>query len=180
MIMFRNTTVKYGLVSKLLHWIIAWLIIGLIGLGWWMVGLNYYDKWYYQGLELHRVIGIIAFFMATLFLLWKIISPSPALQTSLGVYEKRTAHTVHLILLVGMFVMPVTGYVISISSGSGFTFFNLFYVPALIPISESIRDLAITLHYYFAYGAAAIVVLHAAAALKHQFIDKKGTLKRML
>ncbi len=178
--MFRNTTEKYGLVSKLLHWLIALLILGLIGLGWWMVGLNYYDKWYYRGLELHRAAGIVVLFIAIGFIIWKIISPSPAMQTSLNRYEKLGAHTVHWILLLAMFVIPVSGYIISTSSNGEFTFFNLFDIPAIIPVSTAIRNLAITLHYYLAYAIAVIALLHAGAAFKHQFIDKKGTLKRML
>ncbi len=180
MVMFRNTTEKYGLVSKLLHWLIAFSIIGLIGLGWWMVGLSYYDKWYHQGLELHRAIGMLVLFMATIFIGWKMLSPSPALQSSLNPLEKMGAQSVHIILLLAMFIIPITGYVISTSSGSGFTFFNVFDIPAIAIIAEAIRDLAISIHFYLAYGIAAIVVLHAGAALKHQFIDKKGTLKRML
>ncbi len=178
--MFRNTTEHYGLVSKLLHWFIAVSMLGLIGLGWWMVGLSYYDKWYYRGLELHRAIGVVVLFMATVFILWKIISPSPAMQTSLSRYEKLGARGVHWILLLSMFVLPVTGYLISTSSDNEFTFFNLFNIPPIIPVSTSIRDLAITLHYYLSYTIAAVALLHATAALKHQFIDKKNTLKRML
>lgn len=178
--MLKNSTSRYGLVSKLLHWLIAGGIIGLIGLGWWMVGLSYYDKWYHQGLELHRAIGMLVLFLASVFVIWKMISPSPPLQTDLKAYEKRGARIVHLFLLLAMFCIPATGYVISTSAGSGFTFFSLFDIPALTTISENLRDQAITVHYYAAYGVGIIALMHAGAALKHQFIDKHGTLRRML
>jgi cytochrome b561 len=42
-----------------------------------------------------------------------------------------------------------------------------------------VRDLAIDLHFYLAYITAVIVLLHAGAAVKHQFIDKDGILRRM-
>ncbi len=178
--MLKNSTERYGLVSKLFHWSIAIGMIGLIGLGWWMVGLSYYDKWYHQGLELHRAIGMMVLFLATCFVLWKIVTPSPPLQSDLKAYEKLGAKTAHILLLLSMFTVPVTGYVISTSSGSAFTFFGLFDIPAISSVSEAIRDLAITLHFYAAYGIAIVVVIHAGAALKHQFIDKQGTLRRML
>ncbi|WP_085900731.1 cytochrome b [Kiloniella majae] len=177
--MIRNSTESYGLVSKLLHSLIAFSIIGLIGLGWWMVGLSYYDAWYHTGLELHRAIGICVLLLASIFVIWKVISPSPGLQKSLKPMEKVGAKVVHIILLLSMFVVPLTGYAISTSSGSGFTFFGLFDIPSIMAITDATRDLAISLHYYIAYGLIAVVLLHAGAAFKHQFIDKKGTLKRM-
>ncbi|WP_053005916.1 cytochrome b [Kiloniella spongiae] len=177
--MIRNSTDSYGLVSKLLHSLIAFSIIGLIGLGWWMVGLSYYDAWYHAGLELHRAIGICVLVLASVFAIWKMISPSPGLQKSLKPMEKVGAKVVHIILLLSMFVIPLTGYAISTSSGSGFTFFGLFDIPSLTAITDATRDLAISLHYYTAYGLIVVALLHAGAAIKHQFIDKKGTLKRM-
>ncbi|WP_282607462.1 cytochrome b [Pelagibius sp. Alg239-R121] len=178
--MLSNTANGYGLVSKLLHWLIACCIIGLIGLGWWMVGLSYYDTWYHRGLELHRAIGIVVLLMATVFVVWKILSPSPGLQNELKPWEKLGARVAHILLLAAMFVIPLSGYVISTSSESGFTFFDLFEIPAILPKSESSRDLAIAVHYYIAYGLVAVVAVHAGAAIKHQLIDKHGTLRRML
>jgi cytochrome b561 len=178
--MLRNTVNSYGLVSKALHWLIALGIIGLIALGWWMVGLSYYDAWYHRGLELHRAIGIVVLCLATVFVLWKTLSPSPGHQAELKPWEKLGARIAHVLLLLAMFIIPLSGYVISTSSESGFPFFDLFEIPALLPKSEDARDLAIFIHYYIAYGLVAVIALHAGAAVKHQFIDKHGTLKRML
>ena len=178
--MLRNTTDRYGLVTKLLHWLIALSIIGLIGLGWWMVGLSYYDTWYHRGLELHRAIGMLVLFAAVIFVAWKFWSPSPGLQSELRPWEKLGARIAHGLLLLSMFVIPLSGYVISTSSDAGFTFFGLFDIPAVLPKSEATRDLAIAIHYYIAYGLVAVVAVHAGAAIKHQLIDKHGTLRRML
>ena len=41
--MLGNTKDRYGLAARLLHWSIAALVLGLIWLGWWMMGLGYYD-----------------------------------------------------------------------------------------------------------------------------------------
>lgn len=178
--MLRNTRDRYGLVTKTLHWLIALGIIGMIWLGWWMVGLSYYDRWYNRGLELHRAIGMVLLGLAFLFAGWKLISPSPALQSELRPWEKRGAKTAHTILLLAMFAIPVTGYVISTSAGQGFSVFGLFEFPALMTASDAVRDLAIAVHYYLAYGLIAVVAVHAGAALKHQFVDKHRTLQRML
>lgn len=178
--MLFNTDARYGLASKALHWLIAAGILGLTGLGAWMVSLGYFDSWYNRALALHRSGGMIILGLALMFAIWKIASPSPPLQAELRAWERCSARAVHLLLLGAMFVLPASGYVISTSAGSGFPFLSALEVPALLPRSETARDLAITIHYVAAYGLLPFVVVHAGAALKHQFIDKHGTLQRML
>ena len=53
------------------------------------------------------------------------------------------------------------------------------HVP-LLPVNEALRDIAIVRLYYFAYGCAGLIGLHALAAFKYQFINHDGTLRRML
>lgn len=177
--MLFNTHARYGLASKALHWLIAAGILGLTGLGAWMVGLGYFDSWYNRALALHRSGGMIILGLALVFAIWKIASPSPPLQAELRASERLGARTVHLLLLGAMFVVPASGYVISTSAGSGFPFLGAWEVPALLPRSEIARDLAITVHYVAAYGLLPVIAVHVGAALKHQFIDKHGTLQRM-
>ena len=49
---------------------------------------------------------------------------------------------------------------------------------AVVP--SIMRDAAIAVHFYCAYGTAFLVAMHAAAALKHQLFDRDGTLARMI
>ena len=37
----RNSSARYGLVSVLLHWLVAVAVFGLFALVFWMVGLDY-------------------------------------------------------------------------------------------------------------------------------------------
>lgn len=178
--MLKNTPARYGLVTKLLHWIIAFSIFALVWLGWWMVGLSYYDSWYHKSLNLHRVLGLAVLALAVLMLLWQWFSPPPALPASLAPLQKTAAHIVHGLLFVLMIVVPVTGYLISTSAGQSIPVYGLFEVPVVVRVDEQTRDWVIALHYYAAYGIGLLALGHAAAALKHQFIDRDGVLARML
>lgn len=178
--MLRNSPAGYGWASKGLHWLIALGMIGLTALGAWMVTLGYFDPWYNRSLALHRSLGMVVLALAVAFAVWKVVSPSPPLQETLRPWERAAAHAAHAVLLCAMFVLPVSGYLISTSAGAGFPFFGLGTVPAVGAVSESGRDLAIAVHWWAAYGLAAVAAVHAGAALKHQFIDRHGTLKRML
>ena len=178
--MLYNTESSYGLASKLLLWLLAAGIIGLTALGAWMVDLSYLDSRYNLALSLHRSLGMAALGLAVLFAVWKFISPSPPLQAELRDWERHGARLTHALLLCAIFALPASGYVISTSAGAGFPFLDLFVIPAVFPQSETLRDLAIGLHAAVAYGLLPVVVVHASAALKHQFVDGHGTLKRML
>lgn len=178
--MLKNTEARYGVVSKGLHWLIALLIVGLIWLGWYMVDLTYFDRWYNSSLSLHKSLGIIVLSLGAMKIGWTLYSRAPDYTATIKAWEKIAARLTHLTLNFMLLAIPATGYLVSTSEGKPVSMFNVFDVPALMAVNEELRDLAIDLHYYFAYGAAFLVGLHALAALKHQFIDKNDTLKRML
>ena len=75
--MIYNTETRFGLISKLLHWVIALGIIGLIVLGWWMVGLSYYDPWYHDSLELHKALGVVVLALACFKIGWQTFNRTP-------------------------------------------------------------------------------------------------------
>ncbi len=90
------------------------------------------------------------------------------------------AHAAHGLLLFSMLVIPASGHLISTSAGQGFSFFEPFEVPTLFAKSELARNIATVMHACLAYGLIAVIAIHSGAAPKHQFIDRHGTLKRML
>jgi len=178
--MLKNTPERYGLVTKLLHWIIAFSILGLIWLGWEMVDLTYYDPWYHKSLSLHRVLGLAVLGLAVCMLVWQRVSRPPPLPGSISRVQQAAAHAVHRLLFLMMLLLPVTGYLISTSAGQAIPVYGLFEVPVLVQVGEQTRDLIIAVHYYCAYGTGLLAAVHAAAALKHQFVDRDGVLARMI
>lgn len=179
-VLVRNTADRFGVVAKLFHWSIALLITGLIWLGWYMVDLNYYHRWYNDSLTAHKSLGVIVLAFAAAKLLWSWYSPTPALVPTLRAWERILARAMHALLVAAMFILPITGYVISTSEGDAVAIFDWFAIPAVVVVNEDIRDTVIGIHYYTSYATAVLVALHAGAAMKHQFIDGDGTLRRMM
>lgn len=175
-----NSATHYGLASKLFHWVIALSIIGLIWLGWYMVDLTYFDKWYNQSLALHKALGMLVLGLALGLFVWKIVSPSPAAVASIPSWQRFAAHAMHHVLLLLMVAIPVSGYLISTSAGKPVSIFGLIDVPALFAKNDEVRDFAIELHFYIGYGIGILALGHAGAAIKHQLIDRDGTLARMI
>ena len=176
----KNTSQHFGILTKLFHWLIAISIIGLIWLGWYMVDLTYYDKWYNRSLDWHKSLGMLVLGAALLKIGWQLYSPTPKTTLNLKNWERLSANIMHKLLFAMMILIPISGYLISTSNGKPIEIFGWFDVPALISNNKELRDLAIELHYYMAYGIAVLVLGHVGAALKHQFINKDGTLVKML
>ncbi len=180
MLIIKNNTRRFGLLTRLLHWSVALLILGLTWLGWYMVDLTYYDKWYKDSLDYHKSLGMLVLGLAMVKLGWQWYSPLPNTLTELKPLERIAARLMHTVLLTSMILLPLTGYLISTSAGQPVAVFNWLQIPAVIAVDKGLRDLVIELHYYLAYATLLLVAGHAGAAIKHQFIDKHDTLKRML
>ena len=178
--MLRNSADDYGLVSKTLHWIIVLMMLVLIWLGWYMVDLSYFDRWYNTALISHRSLGMLIATLAVVMLAWRLYSRPPRLVPGTRPWERITAHTTHVLLYLVLFAVPLTGYLISTSSGSSVSVFGWLDVPALVSVDDRIRDLVIDVHYYLAYGSCLLIGLHLTGALKHELIDRDRTLRRML
>ena len=175
-----NSRSRFGLFSKLLHWLNAILILGLIWLGWYMVDLTYYDKWYNASLHYHKSLGLLALALALVKIGWQQYTPVPEPVTGLKAWEKTGAKLMHYVLWGMMILLPVTGYLISTSAGKSVQLFNWFAIPAIVDVDEALRELAIDIHFYLAYATLLLAAGHAGAALKHHFINGDDTLKRML
>tara|TARA_B100001123_G_scaffold188190_1_gene215090 strand:+ start:476 stop:919 length:444 start_codon:yes stop_codon:yes gene_type:complete len=144
-----------------------------------MVDLTYFDKWYNQSLAIHKALGLMVLGLVVVLFFWKIISPSPNLVASIPLVQRFAARGMHHLLMLVMTVISISGYLISTAAGKPVSFFGLFDVPALFVAHDAVRDCAIMIHFYTAYGIGFLVLAHAGAAIKHQLIDRDGALARM-
>lgn len=177
---FRNDTHAFGHTSIVIHWLAALVVYDMFALGLWMVTLGYYDTWYHRAPELHKSIGTLLFIVMLFRVLWRFVSPPPLPLSSYSALTRMAATAAHLLLLAGLIAIMVTGYLISTAEGQPISVFGWFNVPALFSLDATQTDLAGDLHLWLAWGVVILSVLHALAALKHHFIDRDDTLKRML
>lgn len=176
-----NTKISFGYVSKALHWIMALLITGLFSVGIYMTGLDYYDSLYNTLPWWHKSVGLSLFILLLLRFTWSKINPKPRSLKTHKKWENFLAKMIHQLTYVLILFICISGYFISTAAGKEIEFFTLFEVPAMFPkIKEDNAELIGDAHETMAFILAALVVLHVLAALKHHFIDKDQTLKRMI
>ncbi len=171
---------KYTKSAVLLHWLIALLIIAGFSLGVTMVdipGLTPTKLKYYSW---HKWLGVTVLGLAAIRLLWRLTHPAPAYPVSMPVWQKKMAGLLHGLLYLLMFAIPLSGYFYSLASGVPVTYLGLWPMPVLIDADPVLKPLLKSVHYWLNMTLLAAFVLHVAAALKHQFIDRDGVFKRML
>ncbi len=177
---WRNSSSHYGLVSIFMHWLVAVVVFGLFGLGYWMVGLDYYSSWRQTAPDLHKSIGLVLFAVMLARVLWRWFSPPPASLPNHGRMTRMASKLGHSFLYLGLFVLMISGYLISTADGRGIPVFGLFEVPASLTSIPDQEDVAGLVHEYLACTLVIFAGIHALAALKHHFIDRDRTLTRML
>ncbi|WP_415887886.1 cytochrome b [Neptuniibacter sp. QD37_6] len=174
-----NDNDSYGWGPVLLHWFIALSVIGLYPLGLYIESLSYYDPEYRTVPIWHKSIGILLAGLLITRILWRLFNRSPKAlpQPKKMAIAAKAAHVLlEFLLLLTLF----SGYLISTADGRAIEVFTWFSIPALPFAMEQQEDIAGEIHFLIATTLIVLAALHAFAAIKHHYIDKDLTLKRML
>ena len=174
-----NYTERYTRTAIVIHWIAAFLIIGNLLWGLYMVGLELspaklkYYSW-------HKWTGVTIFVLAAIRLLWRLRHPAPALPASMPQWERSAAHLSHVLLYVLFFVGPFTGWLFSSAAGFQTVWFGVLPIPDLVGKNKELADVLKLVHKSIGYALGGVIALHAAAAIKHHVHDRDDILVRML
>jgi cytochrome b561 len=152
-------------------------VVFLFGLGLWMVTLNYYSPYYTSAPDVHRSVGILLLILLVARFGWRLVNPRPD-DGELAPWERTASRIVHWAFYPLLLALLVSGYLISTADGRPIEVFNWFSVPSLVQ-RKGLEDSAGEVHEVLAYLTIALVVVHAAASLKHHFIDRSRILVRM-
>ncbi|MDK2123210.1 cytochrome b [Parachitinimonas caeni] len=173
------TPVRYTLTARILHWLMVLLILGAFALA-----LSFDDMPLsprkLQYINYHKWLGITVLWLVAVRLLWRLKHPAPELPAHMPKHEKMLAHLGHIGLYVLMFGVPIGGWLMSSAKGFPVVYLGLIPLPDLIGKNEELGKLLKEGHELFAWGLLLLAAGHAAAALKHHFIDKDDVLRRML
>jgi len=182
MTLFANTGERYGAVAILLHWLMAILLVTLLGLGFYMVTLP--DVGFATTkitlILYHKELGILALALVAVRLSWRIGNVLPALVVKIPDWQKVAARFVHLCFYGLMFSLPITGWFMSSAAGITVSFFGYFNLPDFILPNDDLFRSFIEIHKWLGYALVGALLVHVGAALRHHFVIKDETLMKML
>jgi len=170
---------RYTPTAIILHWLVVFLIIGAFPLGMVMSGLPF-SPLKLKLISYHKWLGVTVFILVVARLAWRATHTPPLLPASVPRWQQRAANGLHHLLYFLLFVIPLSGWLMSSAKGIQTVYLGVLPLPDLVGKDKALGHLLGTVHAALNYSMLALVVVHIAAALKHQFIDRDGILARML
>jgi len=171
---------RYTKTAMVLHWLIALMIVSAFFLGLTMVDIPGFTPTKLKYFSWHKWLGVTVLALAAVRLLWRQANRPPAPLVSIPPWQHKVADGVHYLLYFLMFAAPISGYLYGSAAGVPVVYLKLIPLPAIIGPDPELKAILKTVHYVLVMTMAGVVVCHALAALKHHFIDRDITLKRML
>lgn len=172
---------RYGLAARLLHWVVAVLVIGMVPLGLYMVArgeATNFDPLTGRLYDLHKLAGFTVLWLMVLRVLVRVTRGAPAPLATLTPFERIASVAVHHLLYLLLLIVPVLGWA-GISAYPALNIFGLFDLPAILPADEPLAHRILGVHGLLALVLGALALVHIAAALWHRFIRHDGVLRRM-
>ncbi len=161
-----------------LHWITGLAFIGVFALGLYMVDLpRSPEKFEWYGI--HKSLGAIILVVALIRLVWRLKEGALPPASEMPVWQDKAAKAVHGILLLATLAMPISGIAMSAGGGRAVDIFG-WVIIAEGPETPWLQEIGSTIHHSAVEILIAVFVLHVAGAIKHQLVDKDGTISRML
>jgi len=170
---------RYSHVAIALHWLVAVGIFCAIPLGLYMADLKL-SPTKLQLYAYHKWLGISILILVVIRTLWRVTHRPPALPASMSVKQQKLAHGIAHGMYLLMFLVPLTGWLMSSAFGKPVVMFGVLPLPDLIGVDEQVGKFFEEAHEVCNYIFCTLISLHILASLKHHFMERDGILARML
>jgi cytochrome b561 len=168
---------RFAATSRLLHWVMAVLIIAMLFIGVGMVSTV--SERYALLVSIHKPLGIAILALVVIRLINRLIKRPPPLPASLPPIQRLAAQASHWALYALMFAMPLVGWGMLSAGAYPIVLYGPLQLPPILPQSVSVYALLREAHTVLAYLLFATVLVHLAAALFHGLIRRDGVLESM-
>ena len=169
----------YSFTARVLHWVTAVIVIGMIPVGIYMVEASPGPTQDFL-FHLHRSFGVVLLPIVLARLAYRFAHPPPPLPTDIPVVQRGAAHAVHYALYALLIVQPIVGWIATSAYRAPILVFWLFVLPPIWPVDRAFSERMFLVHRLIGFTIAFLAVMHIAAALYHHFVRKDATLMRML
>ncbi len=174
----RDTDGRFGLISIVLHWIVAALVVTTLCVALYADNLPRDEgrPWRF----LHVSLGMLLVPLIIGRVVWRITQGKPA-TVHHNTVEKTLANVTWRLLLLAPLVLLVTGPFLAWLHERPIDFFGLFRIHSPVAPDHALRkNVIFPVHALFGWLMIAGIALHVSGALKHLFIYKDGVAERML
>jgi cytochrome b561 len=170
---------SYDRTMKAVHWLTLLLIAAVYIVVWVSHAVGSREQSALL-VQLHRSVGVTILALTLFRLAWRWKARIPPLPAELPLLQKFAARATEYALYTLLTLQPVLGLLNTNARGRRVDFYFLGELPPVVSPDKVLAKQAMAAHELVAYLLAALVVLHAAAALFHHFVRCDNVLKAML
>ena len=161
---------------RLLHWLMALMILSMLFLGAGMVTSLTHRPWM---MDLHRPLGIAILLLVVMRLAIRFKYGQPPLPADLPRWQALAAHASHGLLYLLMIALPLLGWGVVSAAGEPVNMFGGVILPPIAPADPVWYTVLRGAHGLLAWLLFATVLIHLAAALWHLWIRRDGVFASM-
>lgn len=168
---------QYSFKARAMHWGMGLMLIGMLVIGMSLDDLPQQQKAFFYAM--HKSIGVLLFFIAVLRVIMRYLDSYPSMDNKAPKWMNWIAKINVIGMYVLMFLMPLSGFLMSNLSGYSVPFFGLFEIQSLVT-NKFFAHLFHEIHELGGLIFITLIFLHIGGGLFHHFILKDNVLKRML
>ena len=173
---FINTLSEYGLLSKVLHWLSALILVIQIPLGFYLVDLDFGEE-RITFENVHVTLGLIIFYLVIIRLINNTLNPTPKLNPSIFIGQKYIAKLNHVLLYGAILSITVSGILKKLFNGETLV---ILFKEIKIKDNFELADQFYNIHIYSNYVIIALISIHVLAVITHKLLFKENLIKKIL
>ena len=162
--------------SRLLHWLMAILILAMLFIG---IGMVASLTDYHWLVSIHKPIGALILVLVVVRLINRLIHPAPPLQAGMPGWQRFAAHASHVALYALMFALPLVGWAMLSAAHIPVVLYGSLHLPPIVPANAALYATLRTAHTVLALLLFLTFLAHLGAALMHALIFRDGVFESM-
>jgi cytochrome b561 len=177
-------TNRYGFFRRLVHWVLALIVLGLLAAGslFFFLGFDglkaqFGEETTAMLYQYHKSLGIVAFVLVVLQLLMR-RRGVPPYDPPLSFVLRLPSRLVHWLMILGVLAMPILGYLATAAGGFPVQFFDM-TLPSLISENKDLSALLFKYHAWVGWALLGLVGIHLAATFLHVSIARDTVFARI-
>src|SRR5271170_5507102 len=172
-----NNPAQFALLSRILHWLMAALLVAMLFIGVSMVAKLGDYHWL---LALHRPLGILILILAAIRLVTRLLTRAPGLPPSISQPERLAIKMSELLLYTLFIALPLVGWAMLSAGHYPIVMFGAVHLPPILPARPELYATLRQTHTILAYLLFLAFLAHMGAVLFHTLILRDGLLQRMI
>src|SRR5580692_4008388 len=171
-----NSPTQFSLLSRVLHWLMAAMLLAMLFIG---AGMVASLGNYHRLVAIHRPLGILILILAAVRLINRLCTTLPPFPPTMSSLERHIAKASEKLLYALMFALPLVGWGMLSAGHYPIVMFGPVHLPPILPANPTLYAVLRKTHTILAYLLFVTFLAHLTAVLFHTLIIRDGLLNRM-